>query len=189
MYTLFNIIFSLLNILLGWIPLGKLPKLPSELSNEIKTVGELVSSPYGEYYKINSASKTANGRCAISKGLWNASRTCGGAFCDPLSGLVVLDEGLFSKNESVLVEALIAHEFGHCFYQGHGQFFWNSCWCYGIREIQADYYAWKMDPKYGKEILKYILKYVPRHTVKDAYLWASMYLFRIIALRILTMIK
>ena len=189
MYTICNIIFSILNILLGWIPLGKLPKLPEELSNEIKTVGELVSSPYGEYYKINSASKTANGRCAISKGLWNASRTCGGAFCDPRSGLIILDQGYFSSKEKLLKEALVAHEFGHCFYQGNGEWMWNSCWCYSIREIQADFFAWRSNPMFAREILHYINKYLPRKTWKDAYLWASMYLFRVAALRIMVMIR
>lgn len=188
MYTICNVIFSLLNILLGWIPLGKLPKLPSGIRDEILSKGICSESRFGRYYVIDSTSRTTDGTFTISKDLWKASRMCGGAFCDPLSGLVVLDKGLFSKNESTLVEALIAHEFGHCFYQGHGEFYWNSCWCYAIREIQADYYAWKVDSRYGKEILRY-MDYVPRRSIKDAYLWASMYLFRATVLKILTMIR
>ena len=189
MYTICNIVFSILNIFLGWIPFGKMPLLPKELSDEIKSVGELNNSPYGGYFIISSADKTTDGKCAISKNLWNASRMCGGAFCDPRSKLVIIDQGYFSKNESLLKEALLAHEFGHCFYQGDGSWMWNSCWCYAIREIQADFFAWRSNHAYAREILRYINKYLPKKTWKDAYLYASVYLFRVIALRILTMIK
>ena len=188
-YYICNILFSILNVFLGWIPFGRLPSLPDEIRDEIKTKGESFNSPYGKYYVIDSTSKTAGGTCALSKSLWNASRMCGGAFCDPLTKIVVLDKGLFSKNESLLVEALIAHEFGHCHYQGDGQFMWNSCWFYSIREIQADFFAWRSNHAYAREILKYILKYIPKKSWKDAYLWASMYLFRVAALRIMVMIR
>ena len=188
MYTFFNILFSLLNILLGWIPFGKLPNLSDKLNDEIKTVGELNDSPYGKYFTINSIKKV-NGKNTISRELYKAAYLCGGAFCDPRSGIVVIDDARFSSKETLLKEALLVHEFGHCHYQGNGSWMWNSCWCYSIREIQADYFAWKQNPSFAKEILRYIDKYLPRKTWKDAYLWASMYLFRIIALRILTMIK
>lgn len=188
MYTLFNIIFSILNILLGWIPFGKMPKMDQDLIDEIKTIGELNDSPYGGYYIINSI-KRVNGVNVISKQLHKAAYLCGGAFCDPRSGVVVIDDARFSSRESLLKEALIAHEFGHCHYQGDGSWMWNSCWFYAIREIQADFFAWRSNPMFAREILQYILKYIPRKTWKDAYLWASMYLFRIAALRIMVMIR
>ena len=188
MYTLFNIVFSILNIFLGWIPFGKMPLMSKSLNREIRSKGELMSSPYGEYYVIDSLHRV-NGKNMMSKELYTASRTCGGAFCDPRTGLVVIDQGYFSSRESLLKEALLAHEFGHCFYQGNGSWMWNSCWCYSIREIQADYFAWKQNPAFAREILQYINKYLPKRTWKDAYLYASVYLFRVTALRILTMIK
>lgn len=187
-YYICNILFSILNVFLGWIPFGRLPSLPDEIRDEIKTKGELNDSPYGKYFSIDSIKKV-NGKNVVSKELHKAAYLCGGAFCDPRSGIVVIDDARFSSRETLLKEALIAHEFGHCHYQGDGQFMWNSCWCYAIREIQADFFAWCSNHAYAKEILEYILKYIPKKSWKDAYLYASMYLFRIIALRILTMIK
>lgn len=188
LYYICNILFSVLNLLLGWIPFGKTPSLPKELNDEIKSVGELMNSPYGQYYVIDSI-KRINGKNVVSKELYKSAYLCGGAFCDPRSSIVVIDDARFSSRESLLKEALLAHEFGHCFYQGDGSWMWNSCWCYSIREIQADYYAWKQNPVFAREILRYIDKYLPRKSWKDAYLWASMYLFRIAALRIMVMIR
>lgn len=187
MFYIFNVIFSLLNIFLGWIPFGRMPSMSKSLNQEIHSKGELMSSPYGQYFSINSI-KRINGKNMVSKELYTASHTCGGAFCDPRTGLVVIDQGYFSSREATLKEALLAHEFGHCFYQGDGSWMWNSCWCYSIREIQADFYAWRQNPAFAKEILKYINKYLPRRTWRDAYLYASVYLFRVTALKILTMI-
>lgn len=189
MYTFFNILFSLLNILLGWIPFGKLPAMDQKIINEIKAKGELMSSPYGEYFGINSGLKDVDGKNTISRELYKAAYLCGGAFCDPRSSVVVIDNARFSSRESLLKEALLAHEFGHCHYQGNGSWMWNSCWCYSIREIQADYFAWKQNPAFAREILRYISKYLPRKTWKDAYLYASVYLFRVAALRIMVMIR
>lgn len=189
MYTFFNVLFSLLNIILGWIPFGRLPRMDQDLIEEIKTKGELNDSPYGEYFGIDSGLKDADGKNVISKGLYKAAYLCGGAFCDPRSGIVVIDDARFSSREATLKEALLAHEFGHCFYQGDGSWMWNSCWCYSIREIQADYFAWKQNPSFAKEILHYINKYLPKKSWKDAYLYASMYLFRIIALRSMVIIR
>ena len=188
MYTICNVIFSILNILLGWIPFGKMPKMDQTLIEEIKTKGELNDSPYGKYFTINSIKKV-NGKNTISRELHKAAYLCGGAFCDPRSGIVVIDDARFSFRESLLKEALLAHEFGHCFYQGNGEWMWNSCWCYSIREIQADFYAWRQNPVFAREILQYINRYLPRKTWRDAYLYASVYLFRIIALRIMVMIR
>ena len=187
-YYICNVIFSILNILLGWIPFGRLSSIPDGIRSEILSKGELNDSPYGQYFVIDSLHQV-NGVNVISKELYNVSRTCGGAFCDPRSGIVVIDDARFSSKESLLKEALIAHEFGHCFYQGSGSWMWNSCWCYAIREIQADFFAWRSNHVYAREILQYILKYIPRKTWKDAYLYASMYLFRIAALRIMVMIR
>ena len=154
-YYIYNVLFSLLNIILGWIPFGRMPKMDQNLIEEIKTKGELMCSPYGEYYVIDSLHRV-NGKNMMSKELYTASRTCGGAFCDPRTGLVVIDQGYFSSRESLLKEALLAHEFGHCHYQGNGSWMWNSCWCYSIREIQADYFAWRQNPAFAKEILNMI---------------------------------
>lgn len=188
MYTIWSFLFSILNILLGWIPFGKLPKMDQNLIEEIKTKGELMSSPYGEYFSIDSIKKI-NGVNVISKQLHKAAYLCGGAFCDPRSGVVVIDDARFSSRENLLKEALIAHEFGHCYFQGDGSWMWNSCWFYSIREIQADFFAWRSNHAYAREILRYIDKYLPRKSWKDAYLWASMYLFRVTALRIMVMIR
>lgn len=189
MYTFFNILFSLLNILLGWIPFGKLPAMDQKIINEIESIGELTDSLYGEYYVIDSKYKDVNGYNLVSKKLHALARLSGGGFCNPLTGLVVIDKSSFGNNEELLKAAILAHEFGHCHYQGDGSWMWNSCWFYSLREIQADFFAWKTDPIYAKELLFYINKYLPRKSWKDAYLYASVYLFRVLALRILTMIK